>query len=82
MSKFYNIDFDGDDFNVERNFHESDKFEDMLDELWDEYIHPEPIIDELPFDWQDLLTEPSEEEMEIIDQSAIELELDFLLENL
>lgn len=87
MSRFYDIGFDGDDFNMERNFNESDRFEDMLDALWDEYLNPEPIIDELPEDWQDWLTEPSDEEMEIINQSARELEDDLsgwndFLENL
>ena len=71
MSKL--TDFYEDDFNAERNFYLSDRFEDMLDELWNEYLHPVPAFDEMPENWADDLIEPSDEEMEIINQNANEL---------
>lgn len=76
MIRFYGIGFDEDDFNMERNFDQSDRFEDMLDALWDEYVHPGPVIDEFPEDWENWLTTPSDEEMEIINKNADELRLE------
>ena len=69
---------DIDEMIVNENFAAADRFQEQLDALCWEWAHPEPVVDEWPVDWEDWVTEPSDAEMEIINQNADELLRDIL----